>query len=119
MNVEDFRDFCLAMKGAEEKSPWTEPQYRDLITFSIGGKWFSLFDPVNRFTDLKCTPEHILELQERYEGCFPAWHMNKQHWLGVRLESDVPDNVIKQLVTDAYNLIVASLPKKTKAELGI
>ncbi|MDE6578075.1 MAG: MmcQ/YjbR family DNA-binding protein [Muribaculaceae bacterium] len=69
MNVEDFRNYCLSMRGAEEKAPWTETQYKDLITFSIAGKWFSLFDPINRYTNLKCSSEKIYELQEKYKGC--------------------------------------------------
>lgn len=119
MNIEEFRDFCLSLKGAQENSPWTEPQYQNLVTFTIGGKWFSLLDLTNRFTDLKCKTETIPELQEKYNGCFPAWHMNKSHWIGVKLNSDVPDNVIKEMVTDAYNLIISSLPRKTKDELGL
>lgn len=119
MNVEEFRDFCLSLKGAEENAPWTEPQYKNLVTFTVGGKWFSLLDLENKFTDLKSRPEDILELQAKYNGCFPAWHMNKSHWLGVRLESDVPDSIIKELITDSYNIIVSSLSKKIREDLGL
>ena len=37
MNVEELRDFCLSLPQVQENSPWTEPQYRNLITFTIGG----------------------------------------------------------------------------------
>lgn len=36
-------------------------------------------------------------------SALPAWHMNKEHWLGVRLESDVPDSVIRSLIRDGYD----------------
>lgn len=112
MNLEEFREFCLSLKGTKENAPWRDPQYQNLMTFTIGGKWFALLDLINKFTDLKCEPETIPELQEKYKGCFPAWHMNKSHWIGVRLESDVPDSKIKELITSAYNLIVSKLPRK-------
>ena len=45
--------------------------------------------------------------------------MNKEHWLGVTLESDIPDAIIKQLLKGGYGLIVASLPKKKREESGL
>lgn len=53
-------------------------------------------------------------MQEKYSGAFPAWYMNKQHWLGVRLESNVPDDVIRQLLKDGYGLIVDNFSKKKR-----
>ena len=45
--------------------------------------------------------------------------MNKEHWLGVRLDSDVPDSVIKSLIKEGYDTIVSHLPKKEREDLGI
>lgn len=38
-------------------------------------------------------------------SAFPAWHMNKEHWPSVRLESDVPDSVIRSLIRDGYDTV--------------
>lgn len=119
MNIEEFRDFCMALRGAAENAPWAKPEYSDLITFSVGEKWFALLDPNNRAANLKCDPLRVIELIDEYSGCNLAWHMNKKHWIGVRLESDVPDSVIKELITCSYKLIVASLSRKTRGELGL
>ena len=119
MNIEELRDYCLSLPKAEENAPWTEPQYQMLVTFTVGGKWFCLADLDKKFIDVKCAPETISEIQTKYQGAFPAWHMNKEHWLGVTLESDVPDAVIKQLLKDGYYLIVSSLTKKKRDELGL
>lgn len=119
MNVEELREYCLSLKGAAENMPWTEPQYSMLATFTVGGKWFALADLDKKFIDVKCDSEKIREMQSRYEGAFPAWHMNKEHWLGVKLESDVPDDVIKSLLKEGYAAIVSHLPKKIKEELGV
>lgn len=117
MNIEELREFCLSLKGAQENMPWTEPQYSMLVTFTVGGKWFCLADIDNKFIDVKCEPEKIIEMQGRYQGAFPAWHMNKQHWLGIKLESDVPDKLIKELLADGYQLIMSKLPKSVKEAL--
>ncbi|MCM1490619.1 MAG: MmcQ/YjbR family DNA-binding protein [Muribaculum sp.] len=119
MNVEELREYALSLPKVEENQPWTEPQYEMLITYKVGGKWFMLEDPDKKFIDVKCDTETIVEMQSRYEGAFPAWHMNKEHWLGVRLESDISDATIKQLIKDGYNLIVDKLSKKTRESIGL
>ena len=40
--------------------------------------------------------------------------MNKSHWIKIVLDSDLPDKEIETLVRDAYDLIVASLPKSKR-----
>ncbi|MCM1021563.1 MAG: MmcQ/YjbR family DNA-binding protein [Muribaculum sp.] len=119
MDVEELREYVLSLPKVEENQPWAEPQYEMLITYKVGGKWFMLEDPDNKFIDVKCDPETIAEMQSRYEGAFPAWHMNKEHWLGIRLTSDVPNSIIKQVIKDGYELIVAKLPKKLRENLNL
>ena len=119
MNVEEFRNYCLSLPMARENSPWTEPQYQNLITFTVADKWFCLLDLENKFCDVKCAPDDVVELQEKYSGVQPAWHMNKNHWIKIVLDSDVPDNEIEHLVKQAYDLIVISLTKSKRQELGL
>lgn len=119
MNTEELREYCLSLPGVVENQPWTEPQYQMLVTFKVGGKWFCLFNPDEKFIDIKCAPEDIVEMQSRYQAAFPAWHMNKEHWLGIKLDSDMADSKIKELIRSGYQLIVARLSSKMRAELGL
>lgn len=118
MSLEEFKNYCLSMPGAEEKSPWTEPKYSRLTTFSVAGKWFCLLDTENRFCDLKCLPEQEEQLSAQFNGIFPAWHMDKRNWVGVRLDSDVPQQTIYNLIEQAYDLVVKSLPEKERTTLA-
>lgn len=119
MNIEDFRNYCLSFPEAKENMPWTEPQYQNLMTFTVADKWFCLIDLENKFCDLKCPVEQVAELQDKYKGVEPAWHMNKTHWIKVILDSDLPKAEIEMLVRQAYDTIVLSLPKSKRQELGI
>ncbi len=67
---------------------------------------------------MRCDPERIPELRERYEGIGPGWHMNKKHWISVRFDSDVPEKFLLELVRDSYELATAHLTKKQRAELA-
>ncbi len=119
MNVEKLREYCLSLPKTEENAPWTEPQYQMLVTYTVGGKWFCLVDIEKKFIDVKCSPELIAEMQDKYTGAFEAWHMNKQHWHGIRLESDIPDDVIRRLLKDGYELIIRGFSSKRRNELGL
>lgn len=43
--------------------------------------------------------------------------MNKKHWISVHFNSDVPDDVIKQLIASSYNLVLHELPHRQQEEL--
>ncbi len=121
MNIEEFRAYCLSFKGARDKMPFgkaTSEYDRNLLVFSVTDKWFcfvniDLFD----FCNIKCPPERIEELQERYEGIRPGYHMNKKHWISVSFDRDVPDETIRALVRQSYDLVAASLSKKEREAL--
>ena len=66
--------------------------------------------------NLKCDPERSLELRDEHPGILPGWHMNKRHWNTVMLD-EVPTVLVKELVKHSYYLVVASLPKRLRAEL--
>ena len=117
MNVEELREYCLSLKSAQENMPWAEPKYSMLVTFTVAGKWFCLLNLDNNFINVKCDPATVVEMQSRYQGATSAFHMNKKHWLGIQLESDIPDSVIKDLLADGYRLIVSKLPKSIKESL--
>ena len=122
MNIEDFRAYCLSLKGVTEKMPFgkaTSEYDRNLLVFSVLDKWFCFVNvDVFDFCDIKCDPEQIVELQERNQGILPGYHMNKKHWISVCFNQDVPDSKIRELVRQSYDIVVASLTKKQREKLG-
>lgn len=114
MNIEQYRNYCIAKKGVTEGFPFDE----NTLVFKVMGKMFALtgVDTFN-FINLKCDPEKAVELREQFNGIKPGYHMNKTHWNSVYLNEDVQDEMIYQLIDDSYNLIVKSLTKKLQQEL--
>lgn len=121
MNIEDFRTFCLSLKGVQDKMPFEKAasEYdRNLLVFYVVDKWFCFVNiDVFDFCNMKCDPEQIADLQDRYEGIRPGYHMNKKHWISVYFDKDVPDKTIQELVKRSYDMVVASLSKKEKEAL--
>ena len=112
--LDEFREYCLSKPGVTESTPFGP----DTLVFKVMNKMFAVtgideFEYVN----LKCDPERAVELREQWAGVKPGWHMNKQHWNSVFTDGSVPDKMILELTDHSYDLIVAGLPKKVKAEL--
>lgn len=114
MNLEDFRTYCLDLKGTSEGFPFDQ----NTLVFKVMGKIFALMDVENfSSVNLKCDPERAIELRESYEGIVPGYHMNKKHWNTVSFRKDVNDQLILELVDHSYGLVVSSLTKKLQNEL--
>lgn len=121
MNVEDFREYCLSLKGAHDKLTFknSNSEYdKDILVFSVAEKWFAFANiEVFDFCNLKCDPEESEQLQAKYEEITPGYHMNKKHWISVGFNGKVPDALIKDLVEKSYDLVVATLTIKEKQDL--
>lgn len=121
MNIEDFRAYCLSFEGVHDKMPFdkaTSAYDRNLLVFYVAEKWFCFVNvDVFDFCNIKCPSEQIEELQDRYEGIKPGYHMNKKHWVSVYFDKDVPEKTIKELVRQSYDRVVASLSKKEREAL--
>ena len=88
MNIESFRNYCLAKSGATETTPFGP----DDLVFKVGGKIFAIaaLMEVPPRVNLKCDPDLALELRDRYEQVRPGYHMNKKHWNTVEIEGGIP-----------------------------
>lgn len=111
MNIETFRDYCLAKLGVTEEFPFDE----STLVFKVGGKMFAFTDLEGSFTiTLKCDPEYSIELQERHSAITPAFHMNKTHWINVHEAMYFDEKLLMQLIDGSYKLVFKGLPKKVK-----
>ena len=53
--------------------------------------------------EVKVRPEHIGSLRKK-EGIFPAYHMNKEHWVSILLSSPLSSKEIYELLEDSHDL---------------
>lgn len=116
MNIESYRDYCLAFPAVTEHFPFDQ---RTLV-FKVADKMFALTD-VETFerVNLKCDPEEAIELREQYPAVQPVYHMSKKHWNSVYLDGGIPDNLFKEWIKNSYDIVVQGLSKKKRAEYGL
>ncbi|AYV27670.1 MmcQ/YjbR family DNA-binding protein [Streptomyces sp. CJ_13] len=114
MTPEQLRAFCLGFNAAVEEFPFT-PQ---TSVFKVLGKVFALsaLDAEPLKVNLKCEPELAVRLREEHAAIVPGYHMNKRHWNTVTV-SGLPDALVRELVEDSYDLVVAGLPRAERLRL--
>jgi len=115
MNIEDIRNYALALPHTTERCPYGP----DCLVLEIGGKHFCLLDLSGSwdFYNIKVDPEYSEELRARYNDIFPGFHMNKKHWVSVRYHGDVPEYLHKELIEHAYRQTIKGLPLKIRNTL--
>lgn len=111
MDIEKVRNYCLKKKKTTEGFPFG----KDVLVFKVMNKMFCLANLNPPYTiNLKCDPELVVALRERYEAVIPGYHMNKTHWNTIALDGSIPDKEILSWIDHSYEIVVNSLPKKEK-----
>jgi predicted DNA-binding protein (MmcQ/YjbR family) len=115
MNLDAIREYCLSKPASEETLPFGP----DVLVFKVAGKMFLLvpLDTEDLQFNAKCDPEEVEELRERYPCVQPGYHMNKKHWNTITVDGSVSSAQLKKWIDQSYELVVNSLPVKTKEKL--
>lgn len=116
MNIEEYRDYCIAKPGVTEGFPFDEK----VLVFKVMNKMFALtnielFEGIN----LKCDPERAIELRESNPGIAPGFHMSKSNWNTVSTDGSVDDPLFFNLIDHSYEMVVSGLAKKLQSELKL
>jgi predicted DNA-binding protein (MmcQ/YjbR family) len=114
MDAESVRKFCLSLPHVTEDVQWEN----DLL-FRIGNKMFAvvaLDGATDHRMSFKCTPEVFGELTER-DGIVPAPYVARYHWVALERFDALPERELKELLRNAYRLILEKLPRKSRAQL--
>lgn len=105
--------------------PWAKYDGNAVFRHSDNQKWFALIMDVGRdklglpgqgyvdVINLKIEDGMFRDVLVQDAGIFPAYHMNKQHWITVILDGTVEEDRIFDLI-DASFAATASKKKKTK-----
>lgn len=97
------------MLGSQAQYPFGP----DWEVFKVRGKIFLLLTAVTGQQQMivKADPEDGQALRQQYPFIAPGYHMNKKHWVSVYPHAELHQQLIEELVTDSYRLVVEKLPR--------
>jgi predicted DNA-binding protein (MmcQ/YjbR family) len=117
MSPAALRKLCLSFPGAYEDFPFGEVS----SVFKVEKKLFAIsaLDASPLVVSVKCEPELAEQLRGSYPGLVvPGYHLNKRHWNTVLCDGSLPDAMVRDMVEDSYDLIVAAMPRAVRERLG-
>ena len=110
-------DYCNNKYGENNVNPFKKHQ--DILAFvNEKNKWYALlsdveYNKLNKNTDItikvkilnvKYPTDRILEIIDN-KNIFPAYHMNKKHWISIVLDKNIKLETIKELIDISYSLV--------------
>ena len=110
-------DYCNNKYGENHVNPLKK--HPDILAMvNEKNKWYSLFldveyNKLNKNTDIttkvkilnvKYPADKILEIIDN-KNIFPAYHMNKKHWISIVLDKNIKLETIKELIDISYSLV--------------
>lgn len=106
MNRDAYLEWCSELNGAIIDQPFEADFSSYIVRHADTRKWFAAVLEHNgrQFVNLKCEPVEGEFLRSVYSGIAPGYHMNKMHWISVFFESDVPDELLRQLTLASSRL---------------
>lgn len=119
MNYPWIEEYCLSKKGAEKefKMEW------GALRYLLFDKMFVMQGDNNHGIEIitvKLKPERGELLRMEYpESIFPGYYMNKTHWNSLDLNSDVPDQLVREMIDESYMLIFQGLTRAKRLEIEL
>ena len=112
MNRKDFLKYCLDIYGTSPDYQFNEDFETAVLRHTNNSKWYAIVmrvpqrkfgfdsDEVIDVVNLKL-PTEMFGSFGTTDGVYPAYHMNKLHWISVLLP-DAPEDVFQFLVNVSF-----------------
>ncbi|WP_020120313.1 MmcQ/YjbR family DNA-binding protein [Streptomyces canus] len=88
----------------------------DWEVYKVRSKVFMLITevPGRPVVILKSDPGEAQALREENADITAGYHMNKKHWITLEGGEAIDEELVQELVTESYRLVVGQLPKSQR-----
>ena len=125
MTKQEFLDYCLHAYATSPDYPFDDLLETAVLRHSSNRKWYAILMKVSRckfgfnsdevidVVNLKL-PTEMFGSFGADDGVYPAYHMNKLHWVSVLLP-DAPDDIMQFLVNVSFETTKTKKQWKSKS----
>ena len=123
-----FMEYIADTYGVEAEYPWTTSPQNGIWRNPRTRKWFAVLlgdlplrslglpeDGRQDVLNLKCDPIMTFSLIDN-RRIFRAYHMNKEHWISVRMDGSVPMEEMSFLVDRSWQLVDSKKNRRGNAK---
>ena len=109
---QEVLDYGMTLSGVYTDAPFHDENWI-LLRYRKNKKAFAwTYERDGRmWVNVKVAPEWRDLWRSAYEAVIPGYHQNKEHWNSVRLDGSIPDEEIKRMIAESYDLVVGKKGK--------
>lgn len=110
---EEALAYGLSFAGTYQEAPFHDPNWQ-LVRVKKSKKAFLWIYERDGYVNLnvKADPEWRDFWRGAYQSVVPGYHQNKEHWNTIILDGTIPEDVIRQMITESYDLVTDSPTKR-------
>lgn len=110
---EEALAYGLSFPNTYQEAPFHDPNFQ-LVRVKGSKKAFLWTYERNGYINLnvKVDPEWRDFWRGTYQSVVAGWHQNKEHWNTIILDGTIPDDDIKRMIAESYDIITDSPSKR-------
>lgn len=110
---EEALTYGMSFPDTYQEAPFHDPNWQ-LVRVKKSKKAFLWTYEKDGYINLnlKVDPQWRDLWRKTYKSVLPAYHQNKEHWNTVVLDGSIPDDVIKRMIAESYDLVTDSPTKR-------
>lgn len=105
-NRKEVLDYGITLPDVYIDTPFHDPNWV-LLRYRKNKRAFAWTYERNGdiWMNVKVSPEWRDFWRSAYASVLPAYHQNKEHWNSIILDGSIPDEEIKRMIAESYDLI--------------
>lgn len=110
---EEALRYGLSFPDTYQHAPFHDPNWQ-LVRVKGSDKAFLWTYERDGYINLnvKVDPQWRDFWRDAYESVIPGWHQNKEHWNTIILDGSIPEDEIKRMIAESYDLIADNPTKR-------
>lgn len=104
---EEVLEYGLSFPGVYQDAPFHDPNWQ-LVRVRKNKKAFLWTYERNgqNCINVKVDPEWRDFWRRAYDSVLPGYHQNKEHWNTIILDGTIPDEDVKRMIAESYDLVI-------------
>ncbi len=110
---EEALEYGLTFPGTYVDAPFHDRNWQ-LVRVRPSEKAFLWTYERNGYINInvKVDPEWRDFWRDAFEAVIPGWHQNKEHWNTIILDGSIPDDTIRDMIAQSYDLVADNQTKR-------
>lgn len=98
--------YCLTFPDTWQDAPFHDDNWQ-IVRYKKNKKAFAWTYERNGHinVNVKVDPEWRDFWRQAYRSVIPGWHQNKEHWNTIILDGTIPEEEIRRMIAESYDLI--------------